>query len=76
MPLAFLLPFGLTSELIGIPAVVGMGLFVFFNNRRHHPGHDRYLAQENTQFAVIPDARQPQVLRTPQQHLLSKGDPR
>jgi len=55
-PLAFLLPFALAPELIGIPAIVGMALFLYFNHRRHHPSHERYLTHENTQFAVIPDA--------------------
>jgi hypothetical protein len=74
-PLAFLLPFALVPELIGIPAVVGTALFVYFNHRRHHPSHGRYLAQENTRFAMIPDAPQPRELRTPpEQRLLTKGD--
>jgi hypothetical protein len=73
-PLAFLLPFALLPELIGIPAIVGMALFVYFNHRRHHPNHERYLTQENTHFAVIPDAPQPRVLPALQQRLLSKGD--
>lgn len=73
-PLAFLFPLALVPELIGIPAVVGGALFVYFNHRRHHPSHDRYLAQENTRFAVIPDAPRPRELRTPQQRLLTKGD--
>jgi hypothetical protein len=73
-PLAFLLPVALIPELIGIPAIVGMALFVYFNHRRHHPNHERYLAQENTRFAVIPDAPQPCVVPAPQQRLLSKGD--
>lgn len=74
-PLAFLLPFALFPELIGIPVVVGTALFVFFNHRRIHPNHERYLAQEATRFAVIPDAPRPHELRTPpQQRLLTKGD--
>jgi hypothetical protein len=74
-PLAFLLPFALVPELVGIATVVGMALFAYFNHRRHHPSHERYLAQENTQFAMIPDAPQPlRELRAPQQRLLTKGD--
>jgi hypothetical protein len=73
--LAFLLPFALVPELIGIPVVVGTALFVYFNHRRHHPSHGRYLTQENTRFALIPDAPQPHELRTPPlQRLLTKGD--
>jgi hypothetical protein len=74
-PLAFLLPFALLPELIGISAVVGTALFVYFNHRRIHPDHERYLAQEATRFAVIPDAPQIRELGTPpQQRLLTNGD--
>jgi hypothetical protein len=55
-------------------AIPGLGLFVYFNHRRHHPSHERYLKQENTHFAVIPDAPQPRELRASKQRLLSKGD--
>jgi hypothetical protein len=71
-PLGFLLPLAWLPALMAIP---GLGLFVYFNRRRHHPSHERYLAQENTQFAVIPDAPQPRELRAPQPRLLSKGEP-
>jgi len=71
-PLGFLLPLAWLPALMAIP---GLGLFVYFNHRRHHPSHERYLAQENTQFAVIPDAPQPRELPAPQPRLLSKGDP-
>ncbi len=70
-PLAFLVPFAFVPALLAIPATVGIGLFTYFNHRRHHPDHDRYLAQENTQFAVIPDAPQQRELRAPQPRLLS-----
>jgi hypothetical protein len=72
-PLAFFLPFALVPGLIGIPAIVGMALFVYFNHHRHHPSHNRYLKQENTIFAVIPDAPPPRELRQRQQRLLTKG---
>ncbi len=71
-PLAFVIPLAWLPALM---AISGLGLFVYFNHRRHHPSHERYLAQENTQFAVIPDAPQPLELRAPQPRLLSKGDP-
>lgn len=74
-PLALLLPFAFAPELIGIPAVVGVGLFVYFNHRRHHPSHDSYLAHENTQFAMIPDAPRQREIQGSVQRLLSKGDP-
>ena len=69
-PLAFVLPLAWLPALMAIP---GLGLFVYFNHRRHHPSHERYLKQENTHFAVIPDAPQPRELPAPQR-LLSKGD--
>jgi hypothetical protein len=72
VPLVFFLPLIWLPALMAIP---GLGLFVYFNHRRHHPSHERYLAQENTQFAVIPDAPLPPELRAPQPRLLSKGDP-
>jgi hypothetical protein len=71
-PLAFVLPLAWLPALMAIP---GLGLFVYFNHRRHHPSHERYLKQENTHFAVIPDAPHSRELRAPQQRLLSKGDP-
>lgn len=74
-PLAFLAPFAFIPALIAIPAAVGVGLFTYFNHRRHHPDHERYLAQENTHFAVIPDAPRVQELRAPAPRLLTKGDP-
>jgi hypothetical protein len=71
-PLGFLLPLAWLPALMAIP---GLGLFVYFNHRRHHPSHERYIAQENTHFAVVPDAPQPRELPTSQPRLLSKGDP-
>jgi hypothetical protein len=73
-PLGFLLPFALIPALFAIPSIVGMALFVYFSHRRHHPSHDRYLAHENTQFAVIPDAPRQREIQVPVQRLLSKGD--
>jgi hypothetical protein len=55
-------------------AIPGLAVFIYFNRRRHHPSHERYLAQENTHFAVIPDAPPTRELRAPQQRLLSKGN--
>jgi hypothetical protein len=71
-PLGFFLPLAWLPALMAIP---GLGLFVYLNHRRHHPSHERYLAQENTRFAVIPDAPQPHELPVTQPRLLSKGDP-
>ncbi len=73
--LAFLVPFAFVPALLALPVVVGVGLFTYFNHRRHHPDHDRYLAQENTRFAVIPDAPRAQELSAPPPRLLTKGDP-
>jgi hypothetical protein len=71
LPLAFLAPLAWLPALMAIPA---LGLFVHFNHRRHHPSHERYLAQESTHFAVIPDAPQQREIPAPQQRLLTKGD--
>ncbi len=73
-PLAFLAPFAFVPALIAISSAVGIGLFTYFNHRRHHPNHDRYLAQENTYFAVIPDAPRAQELHAPAPRLITKGD--
>jgi hypothetical protein len=70
-PLAFFLPLISLPALVAIP---GLAVFVYFNHRRHHPSHERYLVQENTHFAVNPDAPQPRELPAPKQRLLSKGD--
>jgi hypothetical protein len=70
-PLGFVLPLVWLPALVAIP---GLAVFVYFNHRRHHPSHERYLKQEHTHFAVIPDAPQPRVSQPPQQRLLSQGD--
>jgi hypothetical protein len=70
VPLAFVLPLAWLPALMAAP---GLAVFIYFNHRRHHPSHERYLAQENTHFAVIPDAP-PRELRASQQRLLSKGN--
>ena len=74
-PIAFLVPFSFVPAALALSVIVGVGLFTYFNHRRHHPDHDRYLAQENTRFAVIPDAPRVQQLPAPAPRLLSKGDP-
>ena len=71
VPLAFVLPLAWLPALAAIP---GLAVFVYFNHRRHHPSHEHYLKQENTRFAVIPDAPQPRELHAPQQRFLTKGD--
>jgi hypothetical protein len=73
-PLVFFLPLAWFPVHLIIPAIPALAIFIYCNHRRHHPSHEGYLAQENTHFAVIPDAPQPRELRTPQQRLLSKGD--
>ncbi|MGC9224922.1 MAG: hypothetical protein ACP5E2_13425 [Terracidiphilus sp.] len=73
-PLAFLVPLAWFPAQVAIPVIPGLALFTYFNHRRHHPSQERYLAQENTRFAVIPDAPQPRELPAPQPRLLSKGD--
>jgi hypothetical protein len=59
---------------LAVPVIPGLAVFIYFNHRRHHPSHERYLEQENTHFAVIPDAPQSRELHVPQPRLLSKGD--
>ncbi len=71
-PLAFVVPL---ISLPALAAIPGLAVFVYFNHRRHHPSLECYLAQENTHFAVIPDAPPPRELPAPKQRLLTKGDP-
>lgn len=72
--LAVLVPhLGFVAESL-LPSVPGLGLFLFFNHRRLHPGEERYLAQENTKFAVIPESLFRERVPTPKVHLLTKGD--
>jgi hypothetical protein len=72
-------PVFLLAELVPIailtacPVVVGVGVFAWLSHRRVHPGHDRYLKQENTQFAV-PDGGFVQVRPQTPVWRLSKGD--
>jgi hypothetical protein len=73
-PLALLIPFAWFPAQLGLPLSAILATYIYFNHRRHHPSHERYLDRENTQFAVIPDAPQPRELHKPQQRLLSKGD--
>jgi len=70
-PLAFFVPLAWLSAHTAIP---GLAVFVYCNHRRHHPSHERYLKQENTHFAVIPDAPQLCELPAPEKRLLSKGE--
>lgn len=58
-----------------LPAIPGLGLFLFFNHHRLHPGEERFLKREVTTFAVIPE--RPRTGAVPQRpvHLLPKGDP-
>jgi hypothetical protein len=74
IPLVFFLPLAWFPAQLAIPTIPALAIFVYFNHRRHHPSHERYLDQENTHFAVIPDAPQPREIQAPQQHLLPKGD--
>ncbi len=73
-PLAFFLPLAWFPAQLAIPVIPALAIFIYFNHRRHHPSHERYLEQENTHFAVIPDAPQPRELCAPQQHLLPIGN--
>lgn len=72
--LAVLVPhLGLLCEGL-LPSVPGIGLFLFFNHRRLHPGEERYLKRENTKFAVIPKPLFQNRVPAPTVHLLPKGD--
>jgi hypothetical protein len=59
--------------LAACPVIAGIGVFTWLNHRRIHPSHERYLKQENTQFAV-PDRSFVQTLPRPSKRLLTKGD--
>lgn len=74
LPVALLIPSTLFPAQLGVICVVGLAAFTYFNHRRIHPSHERFLKQENTQFAVTPDAPEPRELRSPAQRLLTKGD--
>jgi len=71
---AVFLPMAWFPTLILLPTIPGVGLFLFFNHRRLHPSHERYLARENTKFAVIPEARAVDALPEPPPRLLTRGD--
>jgi hypothetical protein len=61
------------GSLLIVPLLAFGASFVFFNHRRVHPNHERYLRHENTQFAV-PDIEGEEIERGPAQSLLTKGD--
>jgi MFS family permease len=73
-PLAFFIPITVFPLHLGVPTIIGYALFVYLNHQRHHPSHERYLAQEHTHWAVIPDAKVPRAVSAPHQRLLTKGD--
>jgi hypothetical protein len=69
--LAAVVPVGV---LAACPVIASVGVFTWLNHRRVHPGHDRCLKRENTQFAV-PDRGFVQVLPRRPPRRLTKGDP-
>ena len=71
---AIFLPLAWFPAQILFPAIPGVGLFLYFNYRRLHPSHERYLARENTKFAVIPEARAAAALPAPPRGFLTKGE--
>lgn len=75
LPVALLIPLVFFPMQLGVLAVAGLACFIFFNHRRQHPSPERFLKQENTRFAVVPDAPETRELRAPSQRLLTKGDP-
>ena len=56
------------------PVAAGIGAFAWFNRRRLHPDHVRYLNQENTQFAVPDRSFQQAGVEMPTERLLTKGE--
>ena len=75
LPVALLIPFVFFPAQVGVLAVAGLAAFIYFTHRRHYPSPERYLEQENTRFAVIPDAPEPKAFATTNPYLLPKGDP-
>jgi hypothetical protein len=75
LPVALLIPLAFFPAQLGVLAVAGLACFIYFNHRRQHPSPERFLQQENTRFAVVPDAPQPKAFATTNPYLLSKGDP-
>jgi len=73
-PFAFLVPFAWFPAQLAVPIIPVLACFIYFNHRRHHPSHERYLKAEATRFAVIPDAPAPPTLPALSQHLLPKED--
>jgi len=60
--------------LAACPVVIGIGVFIRLHRRRIHPSHERYLKQENTQWAV-PDCSFVRVqAEAPLPRLLTKGE--
>lgn len=60
--------------LAACPVVVGIGVFIRLYHRRIHPSHERYLKQENTQWAV-PDRSFVRIeAEAPSPRLLTKGE--
>jgi hypothetical protein len=72
-PVFLLLGLVPAAALVACPVVAGVGVFAWLSHRRIHPSHDRYLKQENTQFAV-PDRGFVQVRPQPSSRLLTKGE--
>lgn len=61
--------------LAACPVIAGIGVFTWLYHRRIHPSHERYLKQENTQWAV-PDRTFLQTLPQSSPRLLTKGEDR
>jgi hypothetical protein len=62
-PLAFVFPFAFVPELVGIPTLVWMALFAYFNYRRIHPSHEGYLGREKND--ICSELRRNGVARNP-----------
>jgi len=69
-----LLPSAWLLTQILLPAIPGIGLFLYFNRRRLHPTPEQFLSREYTRFIDTPDLRLSKEIAVPPVRLLSKGE--
>jgi len=74
VPAALFVPLAWFPAQIGVAGLAGLGCFIYSNHRRIHPSQERYLKQEATRFAVVPDEPGLPAPQPNPQRLLSKGD--
>jgi hypothetical protein len=73
LPVALLIPLVFFPVQLGVLGVAGLACFTYFNHRRLHPSQERFLKQENTRFAVTPDAPKPKTFTITTPYLFPKG---